>query len=350
MKLTTIMAKAIFLFAPFFVLVSCSDDDNEPSTSDFGIISTETFEVISSYENGWIQEAISYDISGNKLAEIEYHANGFIKSCNVYTPRVDDIPVHTLTVSRDASNQPVQAIYYNADGSVLAEINYQNGLLKDKTVYKPSFTIVSTYTDGEIQKQVCSSDDGVVSTITYDNTNQERQIQVMNNNVLAYETILPLLPVAGEGVNTANDQVQKNRFEGEETNDNTLNSSFASSISWEGLYDLREIQPPSKVYDLFSTYSLPNGYFSKDFDYYRMAMEEYPFIESEILLGKFYLLENVISVKNSITISEEISNEIAADADAFKFQYGDQYLSDIIYGKYGFVIGSIRNLPTDFQL
>lgn len=349
MKLTHRMAKSILFLASFVVLVSCNKDE-ESVPLDFSIKSTQTFKIISTYENGWIQEAVYYDISGNILSEIEYHANGFIKSCDVYTPRVDNIPVLSLSVTRDENNLPLQSIYYYTDGSVLSKINYQNGLLKDKTVYSLVYTTVSTYTDGVIQKQESTSDEGVVSTLTYDYTNQERQLKIVNNDVIEHEEVLPLLAVSGEGVNTESDQILGNRFKDQQISERTLNTSFSTGIAWEGLNDFENIQPAPLIYDLTSTADLPQGYFSLAYDFYRMAMEQYPFIESALLQGKFFYADKAFSVVRSIPVNEEIDNEIANDANAFNLKYGNQYLSDVVFGKYGYVVGTIRNLPSDTQL
>ncbi|SNT11109.1 hypothetical protein SAMN05421640_2324 [Ekhidna lutea] len=342
------------LFSSAILLISCTKDESPTPAPDFTIQSTPTFEVVSTYSNGWIEKAITYDGSfGLKKEEFEYHENGFIRSCKTYGFKDFDYQAanHYLEreVFRDNKNQPKKSIYYNPDGSVKAEILFEDGLIKEKVVYSGDQTINYTYNAGIIHQTEIIADDQT-TRIEFNQLSDARGVEVIRESNVDYVTTLPYDPVAGEGLNTTDDNSRGNRFAGEPISTNNINTAYSASVSWNYGFEAYEYAPVPMLYSKTNYFGLLNGYFSTEFDFYRQVVEQYPFFEDEFLAGKFEILSEEASFYPSITTREAVKSEIEADPTAFKMKYGDHYLHKIISGKYGFIIGTMRNLPSDFAL
>ncbi|WP_420316203.1 hypothetical protein [Ekhidna sp.] len=342
--------QVLFVLSAFLLLVSCSNDDSPIEvTSDFTINSTDNFQIESSHENGWIKEATMYsDLTGLKISEFEYHENGYIKHCKSYSHGGLSTDNHYLNmeVFRDENNLPTQSIYYNPDGSVQAEITYEEGLIKEKKIYKNDQSTICSYVDGRIQVVVSDLEAGQVE-MTYNYIDNVKNIKVIKQGDVEFESEISLLSDGGEGISTIDNHARSNRFVKENSSINILNSTFTTSSDWEGFFEPEKIMPIPLIYSESNFFGLLNGYFSHEFDAFRMMVEEFPVFEDDYILSKFNIQSEEVSFNPSIASSEEVKMEMSANLVDFELKYGDEFLRKKIIGKYGFTIAVLRNLPSD---
>ncbi|WP_425390646.1 hypothetical protein [Ekhidna sp.] len=348
------MTCAMLSLCLLIFLNSCSKTEVPTPELDFTIESTPGFEVESTYENGWIKEAYQYDDNiGVKMAEFEYHENGYIKHCKSYTFSNGQYSVAShylaMEVTRDESNLPIQSIYYNPDDSKRAEIIYEKGLITEKKIYDDDQTIICSYENGRIETVTSNLNEGVVQ-ITYHHFNETKTISITKEGESIFEADIPIFSKVGEGLSKIDHHPRANRLSEETTTENILNSTFSSSITYKSVFEPYRIMPVPIIYGQSSFSDLLDGYFSRDFDLFRMIVEEFPYFEDGFLHSGFNILSDEITIIPSIATSEAVKVEMNEDVTSFQLKYGDEFLRKRIFGKYGFTIGTLRNLPSDPSL
>ncbi|MFV8838579.1 hypothetical protein [Salinimicrobium soli] len=335
----------LFLLLSIIILSSCEKEDNVPPT-DYSIGSTPHFELLDQHENGWIKQG-RFQLSENSTEEFEYYENGYIKSAKVYA----SYPQHHLymEVSRSEDNEPLWSKYYHPDGALWFETEYKNGLPWVKTVYSEEGTAIHTYTDGELSSVEFTAADGSSTALTtYNKAEGTRNVTITNNGETVLDENYAYREQAGAGINTNNHVPVANPFGAAETSYFTLNQSFSQTPSWENDADPISFMFP---YRLFDEFYHPGNYFATRFavstELYQSVIEQYPVTERGVLIGGGKYEDGYEAFYNNWKLRDSLSKVYEEDPALYKLKYGNEYVEKIGYGKIFFVIGAIRNLPTD---
>ena len=342
------MSKNYFLFLLFSIMVffsSCEKEETLPQP-DYSIGSTPYFELLDQYENGWIKHG-RFQFSEGPAEEFEYYENGYIKSAKVYA----SYPQQHLymEVSRSEDNKPLWSKYYNPDGSLWLETNYKNGLPSVKKVYSEEGTAIHTYTDGELSMvEFTAADGSSTATTTYNKSEGTRRVTVTRNGENVLDESFPYREQVGAGIYTNNHVPVANPFGNTEASYFTLNQSFSQSVAWENDADPIEYMFP---YRLFDEYYNPGGYFATRFtvstDLYQSVIEQYPVTERGILIGGGKYEDGYEAFSDNWEVRDSLAKVYENDPSLYKLKYGDEYIEKIGYGKLFFIIGALRNLPSD---
>ncbi|WP_143019325.1 toxin-antitoxin system YwqK family antitoxin [Salinimicrobium catena] len=333
------------LLAFTVLLPSCEKEDPVPQP-DYSIGSTPSFELIEQYPNGWIKQG-RYQSSEATSEEFEYYENGYIKSAKVYA----SYPQHHLymEVSRSEENKPLWSKYYHPDGELWFETEYKNGLPSVKKVYSEAGTAVHTYTDGELSRVEFTAADGNSSAITsYNKAEGSREVIVTRNGETVLDENHAYREQVGAGIYTHTHVPVANPFGYTETSYFKLNQSFSQSPSWEYDSDPIGFMFPYRLFDEFYN---PGNYFATRFavstELYQSVIEQYPVTERGVLIGGGKYEDGYEAFSDSWAVRDSLAKVYDEDPALYKLKYGNEYIEKIGYGKIFFVIGALRNLPTD---
>ena len=333
------------LFSATILLSSCEKEDNVPQT-DYSIGSTPHFELLDQHGNGWIKQG-RYQLSEDPTEEFEYYENGFIKSAKVYA----SYPQQHLymEVSRSEDNKPLWSKYYLPDGSLWFETEYKNGLPAVKKVYSEKGTAIHTYTDGElISVEFTAADGSSTATTTYNKAEGSRNVTITNNGETILDENYPYREQLGAGIYTNTHVPVANPFGATEASYFKLNQSFSQSVSWENDADPITFMFPYRLFDEFYN---PAGYFATRFavgtELYQSVIEQYPVTERGVLIGGGKYEDGFEAFSSNWEVRDSLSKVYEEDPVLYQLKYGNEYIEKIGYGKIFFVIGAIRNLPTD---
>lgn len=348
MKIIFKTLSALGLLVFLFTFSACNDDPEPDSGPDFNIISSPSFSVEETYDNGWIKYARHLFFDGSVRSEFEYYENGYIKTATVYS----DYPQYHkyMEVSRDINNNPISSTYYNKDGSIDASFEYDNGLLIKKTVNSENGTAVTLFENRQISSIKYTSKDQSTGTDIVYNSNS-REITITNAGEVVYNALLPLEMSLGEGADSFTNLALVNPFAGQSFSAINALTSSSSSIKWENTLKPTDFIPVSKLYKSFQNQYQP---FHTDFaistDSYREVIEQFPAGEDQILIAGSQYVKDQLSLQISFDTREGIKNEREADVNAFTLKYGNEYNNISYRGKYLYIVGVLRNLPSDVTL
>ncbi|RXG18655.1 hypothetical protein DSM03_10118 [Leeuwenhoekiella aestuarii] len=338
---------SFLLFTLTFLLASCERDDEMLQQPDFTIKPSLNFKIESTYDNGWIKSAQYQNIDGSPTEVFEYYENGFIKSAQVYA----SYPQQHLymEVSRSEDNLPLESTYYRPDGSVWFTTAYEAGLLRQKTVVDTSGTTVYAYQNGElVSTTFTNAATNSISTTTYDRATDTRHFTVVAGETTLFDQEYPYHETMGAGIDTQTQAPLGNPFGAVESFYLPLYQSFSKSLSWQHDADPISMMLP---YRLFDTFYNPGNYFATQFtvatDLYQAVIEQYPVTENGVMMAGGKYEAGIDRLENSFAIRDSLSKVRQADPERYKQKYGDAYLHKVGYGKYFFIIGAVRNLPTD---
>ena len=338
---------SLLLFSLTVLVASCERDDEMLQQPDFSIKPSLNFKIESSYANGWIKNARYQSLDATPTEVFEYYENGYIKSAQVFASYPNQHMY--MEVSRSEDNLPLWSKYYRPDGSLWFKTEYEDGLPKQKTIIDASATTVYEYANGELQ-QITRTDEvaNSSSTTTFDREANTRQLKVVQNDEIVLDQEYPYHEAMGAGIDTKTHTPLGNPFSGAETSYLPLNQSFSQSVTWE-----RDADPISMMfpYRLFDAFYNPGNYFATQFSVatqlYQSVIEQYPVTENGVLLGGGKYEAGIDRLANSFEIRDSLAQVRDNDPERYKLQYGNEYLHKIGYGMYFFIIGALRNLPTD---
>lgn len=351
------MKKEIYLsllLAFSILLSSCEKDDEIPQT-DFSIESDSNFEVISQYPNGWIKEAQFNDYElGEYLpkSEFEYYQNGYIKTAKVYSTYPQQ---HLyMEVSRSEDNLPLWSKYYTPEGDLWFETEYEDGIPSEKKVYSEKGTAIHSYTDGELSSvEFTSADDSGKSITVYDRSTGTKKVTVIKNGEIIVEQEYTSLENYGDGALTSNYVPLANPFDNPEGTYREINESFFRNPIWENTADpIQYITPYRKYYEN----KIPGGAefvveFATEFapgsDLYQSIIEQYPVTENEVLIMNYKYTEGKGSFLPPFEERQSLDGIMEEDPSLFELKYGNEYIEKMHFGKNIFVIGALRNMPTN---
>ena len=327
------------------VLSSCEKEEKVYQT-DYSIESDSHFELISKNQNGWIKQA-RYVRAGQPSEEFEYHENGYIKSAKVYA----SYPQHHLymEVSRSEENKPLWSKYYNPDGTLWFETAYTSGLPSVKKVYAEEGMAIHSYTNGELSSiEYTAADNSSSSIITYNAAAESRNIKIIRNGETILEEDYSYQEQVGAGVYATTYVPVGNPFGATETSYFKLNQSFSQSPVWENDADPIELMSP---YRLFDEFYIPGNYFAARFavstELYQSVIEQYPVTENGVLIGGGAYEDGYLYFQDQWEVRDSLARVYDENPALYKLKYGGQYVEKLGYGKIFFVIGALRNLPTD---
>lgn len=335
------------LFAWAGGLLSCNKDEVEAPEPDFTIESTSSTEVIESYPNGWIKKANYYQ-GGDLAAEYELHANGYVKTCNRYFTDLTSPAFNRylgIKVERNEDNQTVSSEYYYPDGSPYASFTYNNGQLEEKKVYVNGLATF-TYTDGQVQR------------ITYDKGDSPHRVEVMYNypantrsytiyesDMLVY-TIDEHIPdnALGYGYLRGSFVPTQLSYDVNEPHYRSINTQTIEGQNLEP-----EVFVPEDVIPQFLSiqkemnilYPLHPAMIVNT-DVYRNSVEQ--FLPGEEV---FQLHTNSVNHSYSAPISYLPAKQADESEEVYHLKYGDFFHRTVYYGKYFFITGVLRNMPTN---
>ncbi|MFD0976570.1 hypothetical protein [Salinimicrobium gaetbulicola] len=342
------MFKNYFLFLLLSVIVlltSCEKEDPVPQI-DYAIASTSHFELLDQHPNGWIKQG-RYQLSGNPTEAFEYYENGYIKSAKIYA----SYPQHHLymEVSRSEDNKPLWSKYYHPTGELWFETEYKNGLPSTKKVYSEEGTAIHKYSDGELSSVEFTAADGSSTTLTtYNKAEGTRNVTITNNGETVLDENYAYREQVGAGMYTNTHVPVANPFGAAETSYNKINQSFSQSPAWQNRADPISMMFPYRLFDEFYN---PGNYFATRFavstELYQSVIEQYPVTERGVLIGGGKYEDGYEYFHNQWEVRDSLSKVYDEDPELYKLKYGNQTVEKVGYGKIFFVIGAIRNLPTD---
>ncbi len=352
MKYCHTFTKLSLLICALALITSCGKDKVDPEP-DLSINSSDNFEIISKYGNGWIKEAVKKNPSGTTKSAFEYHENGYIKRANIYR----SVPQHYLfsTLERDEINQPLSSKYYYPNGDTFLSIVYENGQPSSKTLYSENGnTTISQYQNGRIstiEKEDAVS--GQITKVEYSYSDQKRTLTIKSGDNVLHNEELSLSEDLGSGLNT-NEDLALSRFIPYQTpNEINISSAQSSSFSWKRTIDpFDSFIPAPVVYDkwLQPKTAAIDVKFIANGNIYRSIAEQYPFVEKRALLLGFLAVDKKYTLSPEIATKEDIGKQLRDNLEQFTNLYGDEFNHEKFSGKYFLAVATLRNMPTDTKV
>lgn len=362
MNIGTLTTKTLLIATSLLslTLTSCNDDTENPVTPpNFEIVSSESFKVLETYENGWIKEAVQYRYDTHPWYEFSYYQNGHIKSYRLYRQGIDVYSVY-LEHTRSENDLPLTSKYYDVDGDVFAELSYNDGLIASKRINYGGAQTTFLYEGGVIQRvEKTDEQTGAQTLITYNHTANKRTVKITVPEKPDYilETSLSNLPGTGFSIT---DDIQLLNLMGDDFDYSalTVNQSFASSLIKMTSVDIGQLCiSPVNYFYIDDEFKATVGYNEASLfknlmnsDLNRSIREQYPFTEGTVFVGQSMSVKEQFSLGHLSEVIEntnELKNQYAGD---FELLYGNGYVSKFFTGKNLLVIGTIRNLPSDLTL
>jgi antitoxin component YwqK of YwqJK toxin-antitoxin module len=336
------------LLSATVLLSSCEKEENVPQP-DYSIGSTSRFELLDQHQNGWIKQG-RYQLSGDPTEEFEYYENGYIKSAKVYA----SYPQQHLymEVSRSEDNKPLWSKYYHPDGTLWFETEYKNGLPSVKKVYCEAGTAIHTYSNGELSTvEFTAADGSSTATTTYNKAAETRNVIITRNGETVLNENYAYREQVGAGIYTNTHVPIANPFGAIENSYYKLNQSYSQTPAWENDADPISFMLPYRLFDEFYN---PANYFATRFavstELYQSVIEQYPVTERGVLIGGGKYEDGYEAFSNQWEVRDSLAKVYEEDPELYKLKYGNEYVEKVGYGKVFFIIGAIRNLPTDSNL
>ena len=336
------------LLSATVLLSSCEKEENVPQP-DYSIGSTSHFELLDQHQNGWIKQG-RYQLSEEPTEEFEYYENGYIKSAKVYA----SYPQQHLymEVSRSEDNKPLWSKYYHPDGTLWFETEYKNGLPSIKKVYSEAGTAIHTYSNGELSTvEFTAADGSSTATTTYNKAAETRNVIITRNGETVLNENYAYREQVGAGIYTNTHVPIANPFGAIENSYYKLNQSYSQAPAWENDADPISFMLPYRLFDEFYN---PANYFATRFavstELYQSVIEQYPVTERGVLIGGGKYEDGYEAFSNQWEVRDSLAKVYEEDPELYKLKYGNEYVEKVGYGKVFFIIGAIRNLPTDRNL
>lgn len=339
-KLQSLIVLAILLFS------SCQKDDNIPQT-DYSIESSDYIQIISTYQNGWIKEAKHIDSQDRPDDEFEYYENGYIKSAKIYSSTEQQ---HLyMEVSRSEDNKPLWSKYYTREGDLWFETEYENGLPSIKKVYSEKGTSVFEYEEGDLAAVEFTRADNSASSLTvFDKNADTRTVTIKKDGEIILNQVYPYTEAVGTGILTSNQVPLANPFDNPEGDYREIDETFSHNPSWQ--YDANPVEE-IPVYRYFSDFYYDNSTFATKFavntELYQSIIEQYPVTEDEVLTLNYKYKKGSNSFVPPLEESQSLTEERENDLSLFALKYGNEYVEEVYYGKVIYMIGALRNIPTN---
>ena len=340
------ISQSLFL-ALIFSVLSCQQDDSLPET-DYAIESDSYLKVISKHSNGWIKEA--KHVGNQDLVDevFEYYENGIIKTAKINS-RFPQQHVY-MEVSRSEDNKPLWSKYYTPDGELWFETVYFDGFPLVKKVYSEKGTAVHMYNNGALVSVEFTTLDGSgTSTTSYDRDTGTKKISIIQDGETVLEETYPYDEGFGDGVSTSNQVPLANPFTDTEGYYNRLLESFSQGPFWEFSPDPHDYMLSYR--DFLEFNFTPSGTFVPEFavnsNLYQSVIEQYPVTEDEVLLVNFRYLDRKGVYRPPFEEKRVLDKEMQENPELFELKYGNEYVESIHIGKQFFIIGAMRNMPTD---
>ena len=338
---------SLFLVISVF-LASCQKDEDDPQT-DFSIESNEFFKVINQHQNGWIKQGEQiFGYPESKISkEFEYYENGFIKSAKIYS---NHFQRHLyMEVSRSEDNKPLWSKYYNPEGELWFETEYSEGFPNVKKVYSEGGTAVYNYINGDLTSVEFTSANNSINIITtYNAAAGSRNVRITSNGQIVLQEEYPYLEQVGAGVYENTDVPVANAFGTMETNYININQSYFSSPKWELKADPLEFIFPYRLhYGVYSPHSDFSTKFAVSTELYQSVIEQYPVTENGVLMGGGYYEDGYKGFFPATNQLDSLKKVHEDKPELYELKYGKEYIDKLSWGKNHFVIGAVRNLPTD---
>lgn len=334
------------LLALLVIISSCQKDEDIPGT-DYSIESSGYFQVISTHPNGWIKEGMHGYLPNEPDNEFEYFENGFIKSAKIYSNTYNQHMY--MDVNRDENNQPVSSKYYTREGDLWFETQYLNGFTSEKKVYSEKGTSVYKYEEGNLVSVKFTRADGSGSSSTvFDKAAGTRTVTIMNNGETVLEETYAFTEGIGASMQTSNQVPLANPFTDPAGDYREMNEAFSANSLWANSTDpIFDIKP----FRNYSDFQIDRTTFATRFavssELYQSVIEQYPFAEDEVLTANFQYKEGSLSFSPSIEDRLALMEEMEKNPDLFDLKYGNEFVSKVYYGKTIFMMGALRNVPTN---
>ncbi|MDN3593607.1 hypothetical protein [Zunongwangia endophytica] len=332
------------LLAVTVLLSSCEKDDNFPQTN-YSIESNDFFEIISKHPNGWIKAAKHGQDNPND--SFEYYENGFIKSAKIYS----SYPKQHLymEVSRSEDNKPLWSKYYTSEGDLWFETVYENGWASEKKVYSEKGTSIYSYEEGDlISVDFTRADNSGKSSTVFNKTEGSRTVTIKKDGETILEEVYPYTDNTGAAMLTNNQVPLGNPFANSDGNYRKINGSFFRNATWQYNADPSGNIPPFRN---FYEFHFPDNIFATTLavntEIYQSIIEQYPITEDQVLTLNLTHKEGVRGFRPSYEESLSLTEEMEENPSLFELKYGNEYVEAIYYGKIIYVVGALRNMPTD---
>lgn len=339
------IAQQLFILLAIITLLSSCEKENDTPKTDYSIQSNSNFELTSKHENGWIKQG-QYERSGEPSAEFEYYANGYIKTAKVYA----SYPKQHLymEVGRSETNKPLWSKYYTPEGNLWFETKYENGFPLVKRIYSDKGTAIHSYTNAELTSvEFTSADNSNTTKTTYNKAAGTRNVSINLSGQDILNKTYPYQEQVGSGIYTGNHVPVANPFGATEASYYTLNQSFSQSPTWQTTANPIEFMYPFRLFDEFYN---PGDYFATKFavstELYQSVIEQYPITEKGVLIGGGSYQDGYHHFQNNWQVRDSLRKIYNENPELYKLKYGNEYVAKLGYGKMFFIIGAIRNLPT----
>lgn len=344
----------LFILALFglALTISCNQDDDGLNPETFEIESTEFFTVLSTYENGWINEARRVNGSGQVTTEFGYHENGYIKYYRIYESSSIDESFLSMEIERDENNLPVSSRFYRKSGELYLSLDYESGLIFSKEIFNENSTTLFQYQNGRVQSIRKESKDGnTLTDINYNYDTETRRTVITSSGETIFDEEL-FIDDSGFGV-ASEDYIPLAGFiSRNDQNTTSINNFFGSSIteyfSLEAFLENGFVLNVPLVTDRFDEDE--NLKFITNSDLRRQLAEQYALVERKILIGGSSFRDRSISAGPNFEERDILRQMKEDDNTSFTAIYGDQYNSQNFIGRNTVVVAVFRNLPTDTGL
>ena len=87
--------------------------------------------------------------------------------------------------------------------------------------------------------------------------------------------------------------------------------------------------------------------FAVNSDLYQSVIEQYPVTEDEVLVLNYKYWDSRGGFNPDLEEKRALEKQRQEDPELFELKYGNEYIEKIHFGKQLFIIGAIRNMPTD---
>ncbi|MCY2687624.1 hypothetical protein [Salinimicrobium sp. TH3] len=193
-----------------------------------------------------------------------------------------------------------------------------------------------------------AADGSSTATTTYNKTGESRNLIVTSNGETVLDENYAYREQVGAGIYADNHVPVANPFGATKISYFKLNQSFSQSPSWQNDADPISFMLPYRLFDEFYN---PGNYFTTRFavstELYQSVIEQYPVTERGLLIGGGKHEDGYEYFSENWEVRDSLAKVYGEDPALYKLKYGNEYIEKVGYGKIFFVIGAIRNLPTD---
>lgn len=346
-----------YLLSTTVLFTACRNDKNlltDPNSElVFDIVSTSSIEVLEVFDNGWIKKGVKL---GTPRAEFEYFANGNIRSYKLYRP------FNSMSLSfeheRDESNLPVSSKFYDEQKNLYTTLTYSEGLITSKVIFADEVTTTSTYSEGRISQIVrVDTPNDTEIRVSFDHSTDTKNIVIFRSGQEVRNMHVSTSEFSGTGYDTHGDLELANLLNDPQPHETRVFSTLINSYEKEihffepGTNSI----PPNLFFDIVDE-GLSTR-FGDEFEFmkvntlinnafYRGLWEQYSWNEGVVYFSNSEARDLLFQISPS-QITNRVNDLRNQEGDLFPLLYGDSYGSEYLTGKEVYIVGAIRNLPTD---